>query len=239
MFRYIASEQGDTDTSAATTAGKVQRIYLSSASWVDKLRIPQGLAPPSIVSDLWKLHPPQLGKVKIFGKEVATPRFHQGYGLPYRFSGVEVFGGPVPELLKPFMAWANSLPEYGQRFNAVLVNWYESGEHYIGPHADDESQLAPGEPIVSISLGATRTLRIRDRGGSRAIRHNIDMPHGTCLVMGGAMQREFTHEVPKIGGAKGKAVGRRINITFRAFNAGDATPPSKRRRVAPSQQLVT
>ena len=37
---------------------------------------------------------------------------------------------------------------------------YADGSHYIGPHSDDETQLAPGAPIYSVSWGATRRFRL-------------------------------------------------------------------------------
>ena len=164
----------------------------------------------------------------------------------------------MPPQLQPFLDWANGPSGYafpGCPFNGVLVNWYENGLHYIGPHSDDERQLAPGAPILSLSLGATRTLRVTYRAGGRKkcvgvevprrccgaagvpvcctphpslahaaaplmrcvpLPHNacsnpcapslpclparldLDMPHGSVVVMGGSMQKEFKHEVPKV-----------------------------------------
>jgi alkylated DNA repair dioxygenase AlkB len=120
---------------------------------------------------------------------------------------------PVPELFLPFFLWASSLG-YG-KFNQMFVNWYKDGNHYIGKHSDDEKQLRKDSPIVSVSLGATRKFRIRKKG-EKGFR-DILLPHGTVIVMGGKFQKEFTHEVPKIIGEKGKKVGPRINITFRQF----------------------
>jgi alkylated DNA repair dioxygenase AlkB len=39
----------------------------------------------------------------------------------------------------------------------------------------------------------------------------------SVIVMGGHMQKEYQHTVPKVNGGKGLEVGRRINITFRQF----------------------
>jgi hypothetical protein len=47
-----------------------------------------------------------------------------------------------------------------------------------GAHSDDEKQLVVGAPILSVSLGATRKFRVRDRGPGKAVRHNIDLKHG-------------------------------------------------------------
>ena len=48
-----------------------------------------------------------------------------------------------------------------------LVNWYQDGDHYIGWHSDDESQLDQTAPIYTISLGATRTFKTREKKTAR------------------------------------------------------------------------
>lgn len=191
-----------------------ERIHLSDLSWVEK-----GVLPTTLVmydfEHLWGLHPEQFGKVKILGKVIDTPRWQQSYDHPYWYSGMMHEAPPLPEPFRPFKEWVDQLG-WGP-FNQVLINWYANGHHYIGKHSDDITQLVTRSPIVSISLGAERTFRVRRKeDGEKII--DIPMPTNSYLVMGGAMQEEFTHEVPKIAGKKGEAmVGRRINITFRQF----------------------
>jgi alkylated DNA repair dioxygenase AlkB len=166
-------------------------------------------------NSLWNIHPETYGTIKILGKEISTPRWQQSYGRDYRFTGMNHAALPVPELLDPFLEWANSLG-YGT-FNQVLVNWYANGHHYIGKHRDSESQLVPQSPIISISLGATRTFRIRNYATNDIIM-DLSVNNGDVVIMGGNFQSELTHEIPKISGMKGEGVGPRINITFRQFN---------------------
>ena len=54
-----------------------------------------------------------------------------------------------------------------------------SNARHAGAHADDEAQLVPGAPILSMSLGATRKFRIRWRRG-KAICCDVDMANGGC-----------------------------------------------------------
>lgn len=185
---------------------------LTDNSWLDEGDLPEKLT--ENFDTLYNLHPDEYGKIIIFGKKIDTPRYQQTYGRDYTFSGINHAPLELPDEFKPFLEWANSL-DYGP-FNQVLVNWYANGNHYIGAHSDDERQLIKHSPIVSISLGATRTFRLRKKGES-GIFKDILMPDGTVLVMGGKFQSEFKHEVPKINGKKGHGVGRRINITFRQF----------------------
>ena len=131
---------------------------------------------------------------------------------------------------RPYLDWMNSLG-YGE-FNQFLVNWYQDGENYIGSHADDEKQLIPNSPIVSITLcmGGTfdesgnfnlgnnlipRKFRIRDK--NKKIFEDVETTNGLVLVMGGKFQKEFKHEIVKIAGKKASLTGPRISITLRQF----------------------
>ena len=36
--------------------------------------------------------------IKMFGKEIKTPRFVQSFGIPYKFSGTVAEAKPIPEI---------------------------------------------------------------------------------------------------------------------------------------------
>jgi len=95
-------------------------------------------------------------------------------------------------------------------FNAILINRYRDGSQCIGAHSDDLRDLDPDHPIASVSLGATRTFRIRNKGTKAIV---LDYPHqsGTLLSMAGQFQARFTHEIPK----QLKIHDARISLTFR------------------------
>jgi alkylated DNA repair dioxygenase AlkB len=63
--------------------------------------------------------------------------------------------------------------------------------------------------IGSLSLGATRTFRIRHNKAKET--KSIQVGHGTLIIMVGTMQQFWKHEVPKTT----ESVGERINLTFR------------------------
>ena len=74
-------------------------------------------------------------------------------------------------------------------------------------HADDEPEM--GEVIGSLSLGATRTFRIK-HNTTRETR-KFQVGNGTLIIMAGTMQQFWKHEIPKTK----ENVGERINLTFR------------------------
>jgi alkylated DNA repair dioxygenase AlkB len=189
-------------------------IKLSDTAWVECGELPQNLKNISF-EDIWDLNNNKQDVVIIFGKPTECPRYTQTYMRDYKYSGTQHKAVALPEKLKPYLEWANSLKP-NQTYNQVLLNWYKDGTQYIGAHCDDEKEIVKEHPIVSISLGETRTFRIREKE-TKEIVSDISMKNQTYLIMCGDMQKKYTHEVPKVSGKKGEEMGRRINITFRKF----------------------
>lgn len=165
--------------------------------------------------ELWDCHPKEHGEVVVFGKTHKVPRWMALYGTgTYTFSGQTLPGNPeIPALVERCFEFAK-LAYPGHTWNGALVNWYNDGNHYIGKHSDDERDLTPGAPILSFSFGGERIFRIAPRK-SCTDGEKCDLPtkHASLIAMCGAMQREFTHEVPRTK----KYVARRINVTIRSF----------------------
>jgi len=144
-------------------------------------------------------------KPGVFGH--MQPRLIATYGVPgliYRYSGRDNVALP----------WTPTLLEIKQQIEAVqgkynycLLNRYRSGQDSMGMHADDEPEM--GDVIGSLSLGATRTFRIRHNTTKETMKFQVG--HGTLIIMAGTMQQFWKHEVPKTK----EAVGERINLTFR------------------------
>jgi alkylated DNA repair dioxygenase AlkB len=99
-------------------------------------------------------------------------------------------------------------------FNAVLINRYRGGKDYISPHSDDDYG-DPEPTIPSLTLGAARPFRLaKIISGSKLDKSTTVefLPgHGDLVVMRGQTNAEWQHWVPKTA----KAVGERINLTFR------------------------
>lgn len=130
-------------------------------------------------------------------------------GRDYRFSGGVSEAVPFHELVEPFRAWCRT--RLDDRLNGALVNWYANGSQYIGRHRDAPRGLIDGAPIVTISLGATRVLRMRPYQGKGFV--DVQVPHGTAVVIPSATNRAWTHEVPR----SLRCHSRRVSLTFRAF----------------------
>jgi hypothetical protein len=135
------------------------------------------------------------------------PRLTASYGdkgVIYFYSGTE----------NKALLWTPTLLEIKQRIEAIrgrynycLLNRYRSGADSVGLHADNEPGM--GNVIGSLSLGATRTFRIRHNRTKET--RLFPVGHGTLLIMAGTMQHFWKHEIPKTT----QNVGERINLTFR------------------------
>lgn len=191
---------------------EIQYIKITESSHLGVIPIPEELMKINF-DKLWEIHPPP-SSVVIFGKSIEVPRYQESYDQDYEFSGTVRPAVPLPDILRPISEWVDSLG-FG-KFNQKFANWYLNGNNYIGPHRDDEKQMIPDAPIVSISLGCTRKFRIRDHKTKKIIT-DIDLQNGSVVIMCGDFQKELTHEIVKVNGKKGQALGKRINLTFRQF----------------------
>lgn len=147
-------------------------------------------------------------KPGVFGH--MQPRLTASYGeegVTYKYSGT----------VNVALPWTPTLLEIKQkieavqgRYNYCLLNRYRSGQDSMGMHADDEPAM--GNVIGSLSLGATRTFRIRHNKTKESM--NFQVGHGTLIIMAETMQQFWKDEIPKTK----ENVGERINLTFRQIN---------------------
>jgi alkylated DNA repair dioxygenase AlkB len=148
----------------------------------------------------------------LMGRRVPIPRLTAWHGAAgYVYSGIRMTPAPWNAPLLEIKAVAEACA--GQAFNSVLLNLYRDGRDSVSWHADNEPGLGRNPVIASISLGATRRFQMKHR--QRNERLLLDLPSGSCLVMAGATQHHWLHQVPKIS----RPVGPRINLTFRAMAA--------------------
>jgi alkylated DNA repair dioxygenase AlkB len=144
-------------------------------------------------------------KPGVFGH--LQPRLTASYGeegVTYRYSGTENVALPWSATI---LAIKQKIEAVKGEYNYCLLNRYRSGSDSMGWHADDEPEM--GNIIGSLSLGATRTFRIR-HNTTREIK-TFSLSNGTLIIMAGTMQQFWKHDVPKTK----EHVGERINLTFR------------------------
>lgn len=144
-------------------------------------------------------------KPGVFGH--MQPRLTASYGderMTYRYSGTVNVALPwTPTLLEI----KEKIEAVQGRYNYCLLNRYRSGKDSVGMHADNEPEM--GSVIGSLSLGATRTFRIRHNKTKETM--SFPVGHGTLIIMAGTMQKFWKHEIPKTK----ERVGERINLTYR------------------------
>ena len=100
--------------------------------------------------------------------------------------------------------------ELGEPFTTVGLCCYRDGSDSVAWHGDTIGRSSSEDTMVAIvSLGATRTLALRPRGGGASLR--LPQAHGDLLVMGGSCQRTWEHAVPKTSAPTGP----RVSMQFR------------------------
>ena len=157
--------------------------------------------------------------VTIAGREVPVPRRVAYYGrFPYTYSGIV---HPARALPPTIAGLRDRIEEVsGEPFNTVLMNLYRSGNDSVSWHSDDDYPHGGHPAVASLSLGETRRFRIAHKRHATE-RYAIDLTAGGLLVMSGTSQVDYRHALPK----SAKAVGARINLTFRHMAASNLTAP--------------
>ncbi|KAM3870118.1 alpha-ketoglutarate-dependent dioxygenase alkB homolog 3 [Diretmus argenteus] len=155
------------------------------------------------------------------GEGYEEPRLTCWYGeLPYTYSRSTMAANtqwhPLLLSLREAVEQAS-----GHRFNSLLCNLYRDGHDSIGWHSDDEASLGSKPTIASLSLGDTRMFSLRkkpppeDNGDYTYVeRIQVPLSHGTLLLMEGATQDDWQHQVAKEYHDRGP----RINLTFRTMH---------------------
>lgn len=168
---------------------------------------------PSWFERFWNQHPAEYHQIIMHGRPVKTPRWQVAYGRDYEYTGAVNPAVPITADIQVFLLWAQSA--IAPALNGVLVNFYDGAfGHYIGAHRDSTKNLDPAAPIVIVSAGEARLFRLRRwRGDGR--KWDVLVEAGSVLVLPYQTNLIFTHEVP----ASKRLTGRRISMTFRAFNS--------------------
>lgn len=154
--------------------------------------------------------PWQHDEITVYGKKHLQPRLTSLFGndgKPYGYSNIIM----QPNRWNPLLMFIKNEVEVicNENFTTVLLNYYRDGKDSNGWHADNEKELGRNPIIASVSFGAERVFQLKHNVTNQ--RQNINLEDGSLLVMKGATQHFWKHQIPK----SSKEIGARINLTFR------------------------
>lgn len=154
----------------------------------------------------------QQESLKLYGRAVPLPRLTAWYGeKQYAYSGISMQPQPWNETLLFIKSRIEPLAK--TQFNSVLLNLYRDGNDSVSWHSDDEPELGKNPTIGSVSFGGTRRFSFKHRYEKSFDRIDIDLSHGSFLLMSGETQHFWVHQISKTK----RAITPRINLTFRVI----------------------
>lgn len=180
----------------------VVRHRLSRGAWVDlhPIWLRDG---GSVMTDLVRDVPWQAERREMYQRTVDVPRLLSFYG-----PGEDL---PHVVLTQAMSALGDHYAdELGEPFVTAGLCYYRDGRDSVAWHGDRIGRGNTADTMVAIlSLGATRRLLLRPRGGGSSLAFALGQ--GDLIVMGGSCQRTWEHALPKTT----EPVGGRVSVQFR------------------------
>ena len=99
--------------------------------------------------------------------------------------------------------------------NSCLINYYPDSDSYIPDHSDDESSIADNSYILTISLGAHRTMHFKRKCDSSTLA-TATLTNGSVLIFSKNSQQYFTHGIPSSTSTVAGYIPR-LSATFRSM----------------------
>ena len=103
---------------------------------------------------------------------------------------------------------------YGVRLSGPGLNYYRDGRDSVAPHSDRELRRLDDTLVAILTLGARRPFLVRPKAGGPS--HDLAPASGDLLVMGGRMQLDWEHAVPKVARS-----GPRVSVSWRWATPAD------------------
>ena len=153
-------------------------------------------------------------KAVLFGKTITTNRKVAWYAD-------EPFSYTYSKIKKTALPWTKTLlnlkditeKESGEEYNSCLLNLYHNGSEGVSWHSDGEKDLKKNGAIGSLSFGAQRKFSFKHKRTKENVSKILE--HGSLLVMRGATQTHWVHQLPTT-----KTIhSPRVNLTFRKIAA--------------------
>lgn len=175
----------------------LRRDALDERSWLD---VVPGWVPDhgALFERLLEIAPWQQRTRQMWDAEVLEPR------LVAAWRTGEALPPEVAELVAPLSQ------RYGVDLDSCLINLYRDGSDAVAWHADTVRKTMTDPLVATVSLGARRSFLVRPASGGAVVRRYAP-GEGDLIVMGGAMQHDWHHTVPR----ERSASGARMSITLR------------------------
>ena len=168
---------------------------LDDRSWLDV--VPGWVTDHGALFDLLLAEAPWQQRTRtMWDQEVLEPRM------------VAVVPPPFPSYVQELVDLLDA--RYDVAFDSCLVNLYRDGNDAVAWHADTVRKTMTNPLVATVSLGARRSFLVRPAGGGPTVRR-YKPGEGDLIVMGGAMQHEWHHTVPR----EKSASGARMSVTLR------------------------
>lgn len=151
-------------------------------------------------------------ELMMFGKRIVTARKMAWYGdgpFAYAYSGTSRTALPWTEELWQLKQVVEQCS--AATYNSCLLNLYHQGTEGMAWHSDDETTMAKGCAIASLSLGAERKFSFKHKRTGEKV--SLILENGSLLVMRDETQTWWLHSLPK----SKRVTTSRINLTFRTF----------------------
>jgi alkylated DNA repair dioxygenase AlkB len=155
-----------------------------------------------------------------FTTEWNAPQYYRWQPCKYDTTLIDL----QEDIYKKTSTYLKSIVPTIPKFNSCLINVYKDGNDSINLHSDSHIAFGLLPTIAVLSFGDTRRIhfkrRIFDIKNPRSLildkenehlNQTFDLAHGSCLIMAGATQKYFAHEIPK----DDKMRGHRFSLSFR------------------------
>ncbi|MBS9535529.1 alpha-ketoglutarate-dependent dioxygenase AlkB [Mycobacterium sp. M1] len=183
-----------------------ERRWLADGAWIDVRSAWLTDDSDGLLDDLRAAVPWRAERRQMYDRVLDVPRL-------VSFHDLADGNNPVPHpMIARMRRRLNDIyaGELGEPFTTVGMCLYRDGTDSVAWHGDTLGRGATDDTMVAIvSVGATRTLALRPRGGGQSLR--LPQHHGDLLVMGGSCQRTWEHAIPKTA----TPTGPRISVQFR------------------------
>ncbi|MCA1711750.1 MAG: alpha-ketoglutarate-dependent dioxygenase AlkB [Actinobacteria bacterium] len=184
----------------------LRRDELDERSWLEV--VPGWVTDHGALFDLLLAEAPWQQRTRtMWDKDVLEPRM------------IALVSTPFPPYVQELVDLLNA--RYDVDFDSCLVNLYRDGNDAVAWHADTVRKKMRDPLVATVSLGARRSFLVRPVAGGAVVRR-YKPGEGDLIVMGGSMQHDWHHTVPR----EKTASGARMSVTLRHSRPRGSSAPA-------------